>query len=68
VVMAGNVFHVPAMVEQSVDIANICISDYFRCPVSAQSRYFCNFTLGPSEAVKPDDHAVSVCSLPGTDI
>ncbi len=45
----GQAFLVMALVEQIVDIANICISDNFCDAVPAQSYFFCNLFMGPSQ-------------------
>jgi hypothetical protein len=68
VVVGGDIGHVPALFEQSVDIAIYGISDNFRYPVPAQAHLVADFLLGPAQAGKADDHSFAAGCLPGTDI
>ena len=66
--MAGDVFHITALGEQIINFAKICIINNLSNSALGRPRYFCNLFLGPSKAVEPDNNAVSICFLPGTDI
>jgi len=70
--MAGNVFHVPALVEQIINFTKTGIINNLSNPALGHLCCFCNLFLnlflGPSKAAEPDNNAASVCFLPGTNI
>jgi hypothetical protein len=60
-VVGGDIRHVPALFQQSIDISIYGISDNFRYPVPAQAHPGADILLGPAQAVQADDGAGPAC-------
>jgi hypothetical protein len=66
--MTGDIFHIPALGEQSVEITKNGISDYFRYSVPAEADHVGDFLMDPSQTMEPEDAGISPYSLSGPDI
>ena len=66
--MPGDVVHVMALGEQSVDFTEFGISDNFGYPVSTQFNCLCNLLLSPAQATQSNSDRVSADLLASPDI
>jgi len=66
--MSGDVFHIPALGEQSVNFTKIGIINNLRYSSSCYSGCFRDLLLRPSKVAQTKDNGVSACFLPGTDV